>query len=155
MFSTFLTILWPLWNSSIFGTGVAPLADTLSYQDKNFKICLSLFGWKVNVMYKEHTVHWTYLISFSWKRLHLGLACASPTFHATYYLLKNWSDWTLCCIPNLRKVLTSEGIPVMKKLSIFTKFYIYIYLTYVTYIWHKNDNSLQNGDWGKHLTKIF
>ena len=28
------------------------------YQDINFKICLSLFGWKVNILPKMHIVHW-------------------------------------------------------------------------------------------------
>ena len=27
------------------------------YQDLNFKICLSLFGWKENILYKQHIVH--------------------------------------------------------------------------------------------------
>ena len=28
------------------------------YQDATFKICLSLFGWKVNIVPKMHIVHW-------------------------------------------------------------------------------------------------
>ena len=28
------------------------------YQDANFKICLSLFGWKENILPKEHIVQW-------------------------------------------------------------------------------------------------
>ena len=28
------------------------------YQDINFKICLSLFGWKENILPKEHIVQW-------------------------------------------------------------------------------------------------
>ena len=28
------------------------------YQDINFKICLSLFGWKENILPKQHIVHW-------------------------------------------------------------------------------------------------
>ena len=29
---------------------------SMVYQDIDFKICLSLVGWKVNIMYKEHIV---------------------------------------------------------------------------------------------------
>ena len=28
------------------------------YQDATFKICLSLFGWKVNIVPKMHIVQW-------------------------------------------------------------------------------------------------
>ena len=29
------------------------------YQDINFKICLSLFGWKENILFKQHIVQWS------------------------------------------------------------------------------------------------
>ena len=37
------------------------------YQDATFKICLSLFGWKVNIVPKMHIVHWGYTIMLSKK----------------------------------------------------------------------------------------
>ena len=30
------------------------------YQDATFEICLSLFGWKENILDKMHIVHWTH-----------------------------------------------------------------------------------------------
>ena len=30
---------------------------SMVYQDINFKICLSLFGWKENILPKQHIVH--------------------------------------------------------------------------------------------------
>ena len=33
--------------------------SAIIYQDASFKICLSLFGWKVNILYKMHIVHCT------------------------------------------------------------------------------------------------
>ena len=35
------------------------------YQDINFKICLSLFGWKVNILDKMHIVQCFTTIEFS------------------------------------------------------------------------------------------
>ena len=29
------------------------------HQDINSKICLSLFGWKENTLYKQHIAHWS------------------------------------------------------------------------------------------------
>ena len=33
---------------------------SMVYQDINFKICLSLFGWKENILPKQHIVQWWY-----------------------------------------------------------------------------------------------
>ena len=45
------------------------------YQDATFKICLSLFGWKENILDKMHIVHWT-----RWRyRSSLHLPLQSPT----------------------------------------------------------------------------
>ena len=32
------------------------------HQDINFKICVSLFGWKENILHKQHIVHWKPLV---------------------------------------------------------------------------------------------
>ena len=31
------------------------------YQDANFKICLSLFGWRENILPKMYIVHWEFI----------------------------------------------------------------------------------------------
>ena len=33
------------------------------YQDTNFKIYLSLYGWKENILTKQHIVHWCISVS--------------------------------------------------------------------------------------------
>ena len=37
------------------------------YQDTNFKICLSLFGWKENILPKQHIVQWQKVKKFRGK----------------------------------------------------------------------------------------
>ena len=34
------------------------------YQDANFKICLSLLGWKENILPKVHIVHWADITNY-------------------------------------------------------------------------------------------
>ena len=45
------------------------------YQDKNFKICLSLFSWKENILHKQHIVQWGALST-----------------KVTFYKKQNWSS---------------------------------------------------------------
>ena len=45
---------------------------SMVYQDINFKICLSLFGWKENILPNVHIVHCTG---------HLSIICDQPRFY--------------------------------------------------------------------------
>ena len=65
------------------------------YQDINFKICLSLFGWKENIPYKQHIVHNVHLCS-AWNGWIDLFTCKSKQFLLFYISL---SSVTKCPCP--------------------------------------------------------
>ena len=56
------------------------------YQDTNFKICLSLFGWKENILPKMHIVHW------------LVVGGAGSVWSGTNWYLVVWVGITWYCL---------------------------------------------------------
>ena len=56
------------------------------YQDASFKICLSLFGWKENIVPKMHIVHWWPFLSCR------NLESLKPTFRGKVPLPDLWSQ---------------------------------------------------------------
>ena len=74
---------------------------SMVYQNINFKICLSLFGWKENILPKQHIVHCSKSVSFgqlfwgniSWMYLGPDLIILSFLFFQLNQGSKNLGEW--------------------------------------------------------------
>ena len=70
------------------------------YQDINFKICLSLFNWKENILPKQHIVQC------------LRIGCTFPkglTFHNSFPWGLIWTFWCLLYRSNFKQFFWSEA----------------------------------------------
>ena len=77
------------------------------YQDASFKICLSLFGWKVNILTKMRIVQWPKQI-WNVEKIYTVYAKCLPSFNANFRILPK-INLDIKCLSNKKSQESERG----------------------------------------------